>query len=78
MRRPSRSRSLQDLGEFGLIREIRNRFGNAGRSIIKGIGDDAAVIRPTPGSTLLVSTDLFIEGIHFHLGFQSLFEYQHQ
>lgn len=74
MRRPSRSRSLQNLGEFGLIREIRNRFGKVGRSIIKGIGDDAAVIRPTPGSTLLVSTDLFIEGIHFHLGFQSLFD----
>ncbi len=33
--------------------------------VVLGAGDDAAVIRPTPGESIVLSTDLSIEGIHF-------------
>ena len=39
----------------------------AGRSaaLVRGIGDDCAVLRPPQGSELLVTTDLCIEDVHF-------------
>lgn len=33
--------------------------------LVKGIGDDCAIIRPTPGEDLLVTTDFLLEGVHF-------------
>jgi thiamine-monophosphate kinase len=33
--------------------------------MVRGIGDDCAVLRPSPGSELLVTTDLCIEDVHF-------------
>lgn len=73
---PARSQpASQHLHEFALIREIRRRFGKTGPSVICGIGDDAAVIRPSPGRVLLYTTDLLAEGIHFDLataGFQDV------
>lgn len=59
--------SLHQIGEFGLIRSLRRRFGRTGRSVLRGIGDDAAIIRPPAKHLLLVSTDLLAEGIHFDL-----------
>src|SRR5436309_14797785 len=61
--RPSGSQ----LGEFRLIRHLRRRFGQTGRAVLRGIGDDAAVIRPSSGHALLLTTDLLAEGIHFDL-----------
>lgn len=57
-----------NLGEFGFIEQIRNRFPQPPPPEL-GIGDDAAIISPTPGSMLLVSTDLLTEGIHFDFNF---------
>jgi thiamine-monophosphate kinase len=59
--------SLAALGEFQLIDAIRRRFGRTGRSVRRGIGDDAAVVRLPPGHDLLLTTDLLAEGIHFDL-----------
>lgn len=61
--------SLHQVGEFGLIEELKEMVaGNYQVSTILGIGDDAAVIEPTK-KQLVVSTDMLIEGVHFDLTF---------
>jgi thiamine-monophosphate kinase len=50
------------VNEFDLIRKF---FTRATPNTRLGVGDDAALIAPTPGMELAVSTDLFIEGRHF-------------
>ncbi|MCJ7663292.1 MAG: thiamine-phosphate kinase [Desulfobacterales bacterium] len=57
---------LAEIGEFALIAAIREMAAE-GEGVIKGIGDDAAVLRPTPGMVSLVTTDLLLEGVHFQL-----------
>lgn len=37
----------------------------ANRAVVQGIGDDCAILRLSPGSEFLVTTDLCIEKIHF-------------
>jgi thiamine-monophosphate kinase len=59
---------LAEIGEFGLIAAIKEMAAK-GEGVIKGIGDDAAVLRPSPGMVLLVTTDLLLEGVHFQLEF---------
>jgi thiamine-monophosphate kinase len=53
------------LSEFDLIRRY---FERPSRDALLGVGDDAALLRTTPGSTLAVSTDTLNEGIHFRAG----------
>jgi thiamine-monophosphate kinase len=62
---------LRDLGELGLIERIRARAGAAPPSTPLGIGDDAAVVATPPSGRMLVSTDAYLEGIHFRLDFSS-------
>lgn len=56
---------VQRLGEWGLIRRIRRTVGAGAPGVRVGIGDDTAVLEPTPGAWLLATTDLVIEGVHF-------------
>jgi thiamine-monophosphate kinase len=59
---------ISQLGEFGLIDRISEKFTLVNSSSIMGIGDDAAVI--TAGDEyLLISTDMLVEGIHFDLSY---------
>ncbi len=59
---------LRQLGEWGLIRRIQASFSSPARSgLILGMGDDAAVIRIAPGKSLLLTTDLLVEGVDFDL-----------
>jgi thiamine-monophosphate kinase len=62
---------LSRLGEFALIESIR-RATALGRGVRLGIGDDAAWVESKSGS-MLVTSDLLIEGIHFKLKWTSLF-----
>jgi thiamine-monophosphate kinase len=50
------------LSEFELIRRY---FERPTRSALLGVGDDAALLRPSPGMTLAVSTDTLNQGVHF-------------
>ncbi|OGP74022.1 MAG: thiamine-phosphate kinase [Deltaproteobacteria bacterium RBG_16_49_23] len=55
---------LQDIGEFGLIAKIRNWMDVSRSDLIRGIGDDAAVVE-SGKKALLITTDILIEDIHF-------------
>lgn len=59
---------LAELGEFGLIDLIRARFPQPAAPEL-GIGDDAALLAPSAGKQLVVSTDLLAEGVHFERSF---------
>ncbi|MCA0177732.1 MAG: thiamine-phosphate kinase [Proteobacteria bacterium] len=50
------------LGEFDLIARYFHR--PTPRAVL-GVGDDCALLAPTPGMALAVSTDLLVEGRHF-------------
>lgn len=71
--------SLSDLGEFGLISHLTEKFSLKNKNSLKGIGDDAAVI-DFKDKKAVISTDLLIEGVHFdlsyvplkHLGYKSV------
>jgi thiamine-monophosphate kinase len=62
---------LNDLGEFGLIDHLAAYFKTTHPETVKGIGDDAAVVK-IGSELLLISTDHLIEGIHFDLTFHPL------
>ena len=52
--------------ERRLIQRIRRLTGSSrSPAVLRGIGDDCALLRPTPGNQLLVTTDLCIENVHF-------------
>jgi thiamine-monophosphate kinase len=61
----SRSRRPTVLREFQLIETLHKRYGATGPNVVRGIGDDAAVVTPIKGQELVVTTDLLAEGVHF-------------
>lgn len=70
---------IAELGEFGLIDHLTQDIKLTQKSTVKGVGDDAAVLKTGGKKFILVSTDLLIEGVHFdmtytplkHLGYKS-------
>lgn len=64
---------ISQLGEFGLIDRIRASTAHASRRIPVGIGDDAAALTLSPAATLLATTDMLIEGVHFDLAFTDFY-----
>lgn len=50
------------MSEFGLIRRY---FTRPAPGALLGVGDDAALLQPTPGQGLAVSTDMLVSGTHF-------------
>lgn len=71
---------VNEIGEFGLIGRIAESFKNLIPQGWEGIGDDCAVIPWGDGRSLVVTTDLLVENVHFlrdritpyELGYKSL------
>jgi thiamine-monophosphate kinase len=62
---------IEKLGKFGLIDHLSKKVIIRNKTTILGIGDDSAAIHPEENLTL-VTTDLFLEGIHFNLIYSPL------
>lgn len=52
-------------GEFELIKRINSGIRVYSRSVILGIGDDAAIIKYSKNKRMLFTTDMMVEGDHF-------------
>lgn len=71
---------LSSLGEFALIKHLTEHFELSNESSVKGVGDDAAVIKYQGNKVTVVSTDMLVEAVHFdltyvplkHLGYKSV------
>ena len=64
-------RTIEELGEFGLIDHLTSGFSSQQESTKIGVGDDAAVIDHGSYSQV-ITTDLLLEGIHFDLVYTPL------
>lgn len=70
---------LDQLGEFELITHLTKNDRPLNEGTLKGIGDDAAVLKPSKETTV-VTTDMLTEGVHFdllytppkHLGYKAV------
>lgn len=56
------------MGEFDLIRRHFQRASAAFAPVVLGVGDDCALLQPTPGHQIAVSSDMLVEGRHFFAG----------
>jgi len=63
---------ISELGEFKLIDVLTNDIKPKQESTTYGIGDDAAILQFKSDEQILVSTDLLVEGVHFHLSYAPL------
>ncbi len=64
----SRSRRFRPVSsEFGLIRSLQRRFAAPDPAVVRGIGDDTAVLKVSRSEWWLATTDLLAEDVHFDL-----------
>ncbi len=73
---PPADATVSDLGEFGLIAALAEKFPQ-GDDVILGPGDDAAVLS-VPDGRVVVSTDLLVEGRHFRRDWASALDIGHR
>ena len=78
---PGAGPTVRSLGEFALIGRLAETLAEVGAANapeLLGIGDDAAIWTPTPGTRNVVTTDSLIEGIHFRLDWTSWHDLGHK
>jgi thiamine-monophosphate kinase len=64
---------ISDLGEFGLIDRIQKLTSKKSSAAVIGIGDDAAALKVSASHTLLITSDLLLEGVHFDLSYTDFY-----
>ena len=57
--------TLRALGEFGLLKRLRRTAPPPPPEVLLGIGDDACILRPSPGFALVATVDTLVEGEDF-------------
>ncbi len=65
-------KSIQSVGREGLIKQITDYDSHTNQSTIKGIGDDAAVLKTDGKTHSLITSDTFVEGVHFDITYTPL------
>jgi thiamine-monophosphate kinase len=60
-----KKQTLESVGEFGFIEKIKAALKAKNPSVVLGIGDDAAILKPTAGHEMVFTTDMLVEGRHF-------------
>ena len=71
---------IAELGEFGLIDHLTKDFTVTNKNTLRGVGDDAAVIKAGREDAVVVTTDSLLEGVDFdltyfplkHLGYKAV------
>ena len=71
---------IAELGEFGLIDSLTAGFESKCKTTLRGVGDDAAVIKAGRDDVMVVTTDSLLEGVDFdltyfplkHLGYKAV------
>ena len=71
---------ISSLGEFGFVERLTKDIAPVNKETVKGIGDDAAILQFGSDEEVLITTDLFMEGVHFdltyfplkHLGYKAV------
>ena len=58
---------ISSLGEFGFVERLTKDIKPINKETVMGIGDDAAVLQFDSDEEVLITTDLFMEGVHFDL-----------
>ena len=58
---------ISSLGEFGFVERLTKDIKPANKETVMGIGDDAAVLQFGSDEEVLMTSDLFMEGVHFDL-----------
>lgn len=56
---------ISDIGEFGLIELLKKELPENLPAVVKGIGDDTAVLKINNDQLQLMTTDMLVEGVHF-------------
>jgi thiamine-monophosphate kinase len=56
------------LSEFALIERYFRACGAQRADVVRGVGDDAALLRLPPGCELVAATDTLVAGVHFPHG----------
>jgi len=58
-------KTIRDIGESGLIAQFARQLGPRDPAVVRGIGDDCAVLRARRDRYLLYTCDPVIEGVHY-------------
>ncbi len=67
---------ISEIGEFGLIDRIKKTAEKNPKNsrVLLGIGDDAALLKLSPGKICAATTDTMVEGVHFDLRYTPFFD----